>query len=73
VSDIDAPLTRLELSTRERQIVIARGCGLGTSAIGVILGITTSTVQTYQRNAKHKLGLDSTRQLGEYARQKGWC
>jgi DNA-binding NarL/FixJ family response regulator len=55
------------LSHREVHIFLLIGSGLGTKKIAHSLRLSAKTIETHRENIKHKLGLNSGRQLVERA------
>jgi DNA-binding NarL/FixJ family response regulator len=55
------------LSRREVHIFLLIGSGLGTKKIAHSLRLSVKTIETHRDNIKHKLGLNSGRQLAERA------
>ena len=55
------------LSQREMHVFLLIGSGLGTKKIAHSLRLRRKTVDTHRENIKHKLGLNSGRQLAERA------
>mgnify|MGYP003869518321 CR=1 FL=1 len=58
-----------ELTGRERQVLERIGEGQSIEDIQEELGLCRKTVETYRRRAKEKLGLDTVRELVQYAVQ----
>ena len=58
-----------ELTGRERQVLERIGEGQTPEEIQEELGLCRKTVETYRRRAKEKLGLDTVRELVQYAVQ----
>jgi DNA-binding NarL/FixJ family response regulator len=57
------------LSHREIHVFLLIGSGLGTKKIAHSLRLRKKTIETHRENIKHKLGLNSGRQLVERATQ----
>jgi DNA-binding NarL/FixJ family response regulator len=55
------------LSHREVHIFLLMGSGLGTKKIAHSMRLSVKTIETHRENIKHKLGLNSGRQLVERA------
>jgi DNA-binding NarL/FixJ family response regulator len=55
------------LSHREMHVFLLIGSGLGTKKIAHSLRLRVKTIETHRENIKHKLGLNSGRQLAERA------
>jgi len=55
------------LSHREMHVFLLIGSGLGTKKIAHSLRLRVKTIETHRENIKHKLGLNSGRQLVERA------
>jgi DNA-binding NarL/FixJ family response regulator len=55
------------LSHREMHVFLLIGSGLGTKKIAHSLRLRRKTIETHRENIKHKLGLNSRRQLVERA------
>ena len=55
------------LSHREMHVFLLIGSGLGTKKIAHSLRLRVKTIETHRENIKHKLGLNSRRQLAERA------
>jgi DNA-binding NarL/FixJ family response regulator len=55
------------LSHRETHVLLMIGSGLGTKKIAHSLRLRMKTIRTHRENIKHKLGLNSDRQLIERA------
>jgi len=55
------------LSHREMHVFLLIGSGLGTKKIAHSLRLRVKTIETHRDNIKHKLGLNSRRQLAERA------
>ena len=56
-----------ELSDREMHIFQLIGSALGTRQIAASLGLSVKTVETHQENIKHKLRVNTARELRERA------
>ena len=55
------------LSHREMHVFLLTGSGLGTKKIAHSLRLRVKTIEMHRENIKHKLGLNSGRQLAERA------
>jgi DNA-binding NarL/FixJ family response regulator len=55
------------LTHREMHVFLLIGSGLGTKRIAHSLRVSAETIETHRENMKHKLGLNSGRQLVERA------
>lgn len=60
------------LSDREQQVVTLTGQGLKRAEIAARMHVAPTTVTTYRKRAKAKLGLTTTTDLALYAVQQGW-
>jgi DNA-binding CsgD family transcriptional regulator len=58
-----------ELSNRERQVLDRLGRGQSVDTIAADLDLSRKTIETHRRRAKDKLGLDTVRELVQYAVQ----
>ena len=65
-------LTDPQLSPREEQILRLLAEGYSNKEIAERLVISPSTVYTHRGNLMHKLGLNSRRELIQYARKRGY-
>ena len=63
--------TAVQLSERERDVVVLVAEGLGNKQVGTTLGISVKTVESHRRNIMHKLGLKSSADLVRYAVRDG--
>ena len=57
------------LSDREFEVFRLVGRGMGNTEIGNELNISTKTIETYKRNIRQKLDLDTSSELRKYAVQ----
>jgi DNA-binding NarL/FixJ family response regulator len=55
------------LTHREMHVFLLIGSGLGTNRIAHALRVSAETIERHRENMKHKLGLNSSRQLVERA------
>ena len=55
------------LSDREFEVFRLVGGGMGNTEIGHVLNISTKTIETYKRNIRQKLDLESSSELRQYA------
>ena len=60
-----------EFTEREREIIIACRDGLMGKEIADRLNISVNTVNTHKRNIFHKLGINNTMEMVQYAMKKG--
>jgi DNA-binding NarL/FixJ family response regulator len=61
----------VQLSERERDVVVLVAEGLGNKQVGATLGISVKTVESHRRNIMRKLGLKSSADLVRYAVRDG--
>lgn len=61
----------VQLSERERDVVVLVAEGLGNKQVGTTLGISVKTVESHRRNIMRKLGLKSSADLVRYAVRDG--
>lgn len=61
-----------DLSDREQDVIQLIAHGYSNKEIGVKLGISVKTVDTYKSRAMEKLGLHGRAALVRYALQQGW-
>ncbi len=61
----------IQLSERERDVVVLVAEGLGNKQVGATLGISVKTVESHRRNIMRKLGLKSSADLVRYAVRDG--
>ena len=61
----------VELTNREREIVVGVAKGHSHKQIAAALSISPKTVETHRRNVMHKLGLKSAAKLVRYAMHHG--
>lgn len=62
----------LELSDREKQVLIRIAWGLSNKEIAAQLGLSIKTVETYKVRIGEKLSLRSRTEMVEYALRQGW-
>jgi DNA-binding NarL/FixJ family response regulator len=60
------------LSEREHVVLLMIARGHSNKEIGISLGISTKTVETYKARGMEKLGLDSRVAIVRYALEHGW-
>lgn len=60
------------LTSREVEVLAEVGAGFDNNEIGLRLSISPNTVKVHVNNIAHKLGLNSRRELVEYARRHGF-
>ncbi len=68
----DRPQAHDALSEREEEVLRRIAWGESNKEIGVRLGISTRTVETYKARITDKLGLRSRTEMVRYALQRGW-
>jgi len=68
----DSPSNLCPLSSRQIEVVWWMAEGKTAAEIGMILGITTYTVQTYIASAKDSAGAHKETALVAIALRKGW-
>jgi DNA-binding NarL/FixJ family response regulator len=65
-------LHRVDLSEREREVLILLAWGYSNKEIAGDLDLSTKTVETYRVRISEKLGLRSRTELVRYALRQGW-
>jgi DNA-binding NarL/FixJ family response regulator len=60
------------LSDREREVIIRIAHGFSNKEIGVALGLSVKTVETYKARVAEKIGLKSRVDIVRYAARRGW-
>jgi DNA-binding NarL/FixJ family response regulator len=65
-------LHRVDLSEREREVLILLAWGNSNKEIAGELDLSTKTVETYRVRISEKLGLRSRTELVRYALRQGW-
>jgi len=62
----------VELSPREREVLILTAFGHATKEIAELMAIGTKSVETYRARASEKLGLNSRAEIVRFALAEGW-
>jgi DNA-binding NarL/FixJ family response regulator len=64
--------TALDLSERERDVLVCIAWGYSNKEIATHLGISVKTVETYKMRIGEKLGLHGRTEMVQYALRQGW-
>jgi DNA-binding NarL/FixJ family response regulator len=62
----------IELSEREREVLLRVASGFSNKEIATELGLSVKTIETYKVRVGEKLGLRSRAEMVQYALRQGW-